>query len=196
MGIRDTQDELIFEVPAGGLAPGGLRDTQDSLVYEAPAGVLAPGYLRDSQDCLVYEYPFINGMFAYQARGAFVLTFFTPEFPPIRKQPLRLWGMESTRADSIASDGQKKSVFDHIDTFTTLYFDFVAASEMAAWKAFEQYALTGGKFGYSPVPDYNGAVGDPTGFSEVELVSMEWTPKFESFGNFSLTMKLKLVREL
>lgn len=196
MAIRDTQDELIFEVPGGGLVPGGLRDTQDSLIYEAPGGALAPGHLRDSQDSLVFEYPFMGGMFQYQALGAFVVTTFTPEFPPIRKQPLRLWGMEALRADSIASDGQKQSMLDHLVTVTTLYFDFVSGSDMAAWKAFEQYALTGGKFGYCPLPDYNGATGDPTGFSEVELVSMEWTPKFESFGNFSLTMKLKLVREL
>lgn len=211
MAIRDTQDALIVEQP---FTSGHLRDTQDVLILEVPATAFASGHLRDTQDVLLvewenstahlrvtqdpmlYEYPFIDAMFVYQAPGASVLTRFTPAYPPIRKQPLHLWGMGAVRHDSLTVDGIRQSVLDHIDTVTTLIFDWVALSDMAAWKAFEQYALGGGHFGYCPLPDYPGAIGDPTGFSDVKLLSMDWIPKFKCPHLFSLEMKLKLVADL
>ena len=196
MPSRDSHDLLIFEVPAGGLQPGHARDAQDALIFELPAGGINPGHLRDAQDCLIFEYPFVNGMFVYQAAGANVLTAFTPEFPPVRKQPLRLWGLEAKRTDSLTSDGLKTSVLDHLDTVTTLFFDSVAASDMAAWKAFETYALGGATFAYQPLPDYPGSTWDNTAFCAAQLLSMDWKPVFKSFGIFSLEMKLKLVAEL
>jgi len=197
MAIRDTQDELIFEVPGGGLAPGGLRDTQDSLIFEAPAGVLQPGNLRDSQDCLVYEYPFINDMFVYQVAGSTVLTGFTPVFPPVKRQPLALWGMEAVRHDSITSEGMKRSVLERIDGVTTLTFPYVAGSDMAAWKAFEAFATGGGTFAYRPNKNaYARDAWDNTGFSTFKLIDMDWKPHFEAPQAFSLEMKLRLVKDM
>jgi hypothetical protein len=80
---------------------------------------------------------------------------------------------------------------------TTLTFPFVPLSDMAAWKAFQEYALTGGQFAYRPMPDYPViTAGDNTGFSTFQLISMNWTPKFESVGIFSLELKLRLVRDM
>lgn len=137
---------------------------------------------------------------------------FTPLYPPIKKQPFGLWGLEATRADSLTSEGSKKSVLDRIDEVTTLIFRFVPLSDLAQWKAFEQYALTGGSFTYRAIPDYPGAasggtletsmfqwpgvVDGETGCSVCQLLSMDWTPHFESQGSFSLQLKLKLVEDL
>ncbi|MGD1214312.1 MAG: hypothetical protein ABR861_04920 [Terriglobales bacterium] len=136
-------------------------------------------------------------------------TGFTPTYPPIKKQPFGLWGLEAKRADSVTVDGVKKSVLDRIDTVTTLHFPYVVLTDMAAWKAFEAYALTGGIFTYRPILDYPNAVSanpmfqypgtdngdDAPGYSVVQLLSMDWTPKFESFQIFSLDMKLRLVAD-
>ena len=58
-----------------------------------------------------------------------------------------------------------------------------------------EFAQGGGTFGYRPnavrFPN-----GDDTGFSAFKLVSVEWIPKFESFQNFSLELKLRLVKDL
>ena len=96
---------------------------------------------------------------------------------------------------------------------TTLTFPFVALSDMAAWKAFESYALTGGVFTFLPILDYPndypvsstivadqmfqypGTVSGETGCSLCQLVSMDWTTKYESPGIFSLVMKLRLVAD-
>lgn len=137
-------------------------------------------------------------------------TGFTPLYPPIKKQPFTLWGLEAKRLDSIASDGLKQSQLDHIDTVTTLRFPFVALSDMAAWQAFEAYALTGALFSYRPVLDYPNSVNpDPMfqypgsgngdnadGYSVVELLTMDWKPHFESPGIFSLEMKLLLIADV
>lgn len=139
-------------------------------------------------------------------------TGFTPLYPPTKKQPFGCWGLDAKRADSITADGIKESVLDRLDSVTTLHFPFVALSDMPAWKAFEEYALTGGVFTYLALPDYPpgadsgnpledsmfqypGTVSGETGCSLCQLVSMEWTPKFESFQTFSLEMKLRLVRD-
>jgi hypothetical protein len=168
---------------------------------------------------------------------------FTPLYPPTKKQPFTLWGLEAKRADSITADGIKQSVLDHIDTVTTLHFPFVALmgtlsgellledgggielesgagvlqleqilGDLSQWKVFEEYALTGGVFTYNPIPDYPndlpgsaiedqmfqwpGTVPGETGCSLVQLLSMDWTPKFKSFGIFSLDMKLLLVADV
>jgi hypothetical protein len=171
-----------------------IRDTQDVLIFETP--VPQVGNIRDSQDVLVYEYPFINYMFQYQPAVG-TLVGFTPVYPPRGKQPLYLWGLEAKRSDSITVDGIKRSVCDTINNVTILTFPFVSLSDMAAWKAFEQFALTGGTFAYRPMPDYPAITpGDNTGFSTFTLVNMDWTPKFESPQIFSLAMKLKLVADL
>ena len=195
--LRDTQDALLFELQR---STARVRATQDALLIEWEN---SNAHLRATQDALIYEYPFINrAMFVYQAAGASVLTGFTPVYPPIRKQPFTLWGMEAVRLDSIAEHGEKRSAVDRVDTVTTLEFDWVALSDMAQWKALEQYALGGGLFAYCPLPDYPGSTWDPvagqhvTAFSSVKMLSMDWKPKFKNPLLFSLSMKLKLVKDL
>lgn len=193
MASRDTQDVLIIEQP---FTSGALRDSQDVLIIEVPTTAFGPaGHLRDTQDPMLFEYPFVTAMFVYQAAGASVTTKFTPQFPPVKKQPYTLWGLEATRHDSLTTDGAKKSVFERVDNVTTLTFPFVTLADMAAWKALETYALTGAPFAYCPSFDPWMKL-DETGFSAVQLLSMDWKPHFESFGIFSLEMKIKIVRDM
>lgn len=193
MAIRDTQDVLITEQH---WTSGTLRVTQDVLLIEWQN---TNAHLRVTQDVMIYEYPFVNAMFVYQVPGSTSLTLFTPIYAPVRKQPFELWGFEAARRDSITVDGVKRSALDRLDQVTTLNFDAVALSDMAAWKAFEQYALSGAQFAYKPLPDnptIPANVGDNTAFSVCQLLSMDWIPRFESFQVFSLQMKLLLVRDL
>jgi len=193
MAVRDSQDVLIIEQP---FTSGHVRDAQDVLILEVPATAFtAPGHLRDGQDVMLFEYPFVKAMFVYQPAGSNTLVGFTPEFPPVKKQPLGLWGLEAKRADSIAADGSKQSQLEQIIPVTKLSFPYVALSDMAAWKAFEQYALSGATFAYCPSFDPWMKL-DETGFSAVQLLSMDWRPIFKSFQVFSLEMKLKLVRDM
>lgn len=189
MALRDTQDALIVEQQ---WTSGTLRVTQDALLVEWQNST---AHLRVTQDALIFEYPFVNAMFVYQPLGASARVGFTPVYPPVKKQPLGLWGLEAKRADSIAADGSKESQLEQLIAVTKLSFPFVALSDMAAWKAFEQYALSGATFAYCPSYDPWMKL-DPTGFSEVQLLTMDWKPKFESFQIFSLEMKLKLVRDM
>ncbi len=193
MSIRDTQDALIIEQPN---SAAKIRDSQDVLIVELPQGNFgAAGHLRDSQDALIYEYPFVNAMFVYQAPGANALTGFTPTWPPVKKQPLYQWGLAAVRHDSVTVDGVKRSMLDRLDGVTTLSFPQVALSDMAAWKAFEQYALSGATFAYCPGFD-PWATTDNTGFSTFRLINMDWTPHFQFFQTFSLEMKLLLVKDM
>lgn len=209
MAIRDTQDVLITEQQwtSGTLrvtqdalfvefqsTNGNLRVTQDALLIEFKT---ANAKLRVTQDAMIYEYPFINAMFVYQAPGSSVLTGFTPVFPPVKRQPLALWGLEAVRHDSLTTDGIKRSVLERIDNVTTLTFPYVAESDMAAWKAFEEYAVGGGTFAYRPnANDWATNPWDNTGFSTFKLIDMDWKPKFEAPLAFSLEMKLKLVKDM
>jgi len=132
---------------------------------------------------------------------------FTPTYPPVKKQPQGLWGLEAKRADSIAASGVKQTVFERIDEVTTLKFPFVPSGDLASWKEFETYALSGAPFAYRAIPDYPNAAapgpmfqypGDeamPPGYSVAQMVSMDWTPHFESVGNFSLDLKIRLVED-
>ncbi len=128
-------------------------------------------------------------MFVYFPSGTEVD--FTPVFSPVAKQPEYQWGLEAKRVDSITASGLKQSVCERIDQVTTVKFPYVALSDMAAWKAFESYALGGGTFFYRP----NIGWSDDTGYLTCAMVSMDWTPKFKSFQAFSLDMKLRLVAE-
>jgi hypothetical protein len=142
--------------------------------------------------------------------GGGSFTGFTPSYPPVKKQPFGLWGLEVKRADSITVDGIKQTVLERIDTVTTLTFPYIPLSDLPLWKMFEEYALTGGYFTYRPLLDYpNSTSNDPmfqypglqngdnaAGFSIVQMVSMDWTPKFESQGIFSLALKLKLAQDV
>jgi hypothetical protein len=126
-------------------------------------------------------------MFVYFPDGVTEIDF-TPIFPPTKKQPEEDWGMEAVRHDSLTETGIKKSQLDRLDSVSQVSFPAVALSDMAAWKAFEAYALTGGIFFYRP----NIGWADDTGYLTCSLLSMDWRPLHKSFQIFSLEMKLRL----
>ena len=150
----------------------------------------------------------VNGFDYVTSNGA--ATQFTPIFPPIKKQPLGFWGLEAVRHESLTSAGLKSSVTERVDSVTTLIFNYVALSDMAAWKALHAYSLTGGVFTYRPLLDYpNFTSTDPmfqypgtdngddaAGYAVCQMVSMDFVPKFESPGAFSLSMKLRLIADV
>jgi hypothetical protein len=166
-----------------------IRDTQDALLFE----ISPSSHIRGTQDVVILEFPFINYMFQWDP-GINNLMGFTPVYAPVGKQPLFLWGLEATRGDSITVDGRKRSELNRLITVTQVIFPFVALSDMAQWKAFESYALTGGTFAYRPNATIPGS--DNTAFCSAQLMNMDWTPKFEAPKTFSLAMKLKLVADL
>ncbi len=230
-GIPGTGGALIADFPGNDIFPyptalsfcGGWADASGNLVappfFIGAQAILGPAPAGTTQLLFgVNDYPladntgawvFQNGGYIYTSTPV-APTAFTPTFPPIKKQPFTLWGMEAKRADSITVNGIKRSVLDRIDTVTTLTFPFVPKSDLVAWKDFEQYALTGGFFTYRPILDYpNASLVEPMfeypgtdsgdnmgGYSVVKMVSMDWTPKFQSQGIFSLDMKLRLVGDI
>jgi hypothetical protein len=203
---------VVGNPPPSGLSWGDLQSTKvapgaypTDLLVTAPNGsvyALEIGLGLDGEPGTIQT--------AFPPRSGGTGNIFTPAYPPCQKQPFGCWGMEAKRVDSVTVGGIKRSVLERIDTVTTLQFPYVALSDMAAWKAFQQYALGGGEFTYRAVPGYAVAPSsepmfqfpgadngdDVPGYSVVQALSMDWTPKFKSPGIFSLEMKLKLVEDV
>ncbi len=191
---------------------GGVSATSVSLISSTEIDCITPAHAAGAVDVsavVTLGTATLTNGYTYISGGGGGSTGFTPTYPPLRKQPFELWGLEAERADSATVGGIKKSTLNRLDTVTVLNFDFVPVSDLAAWKAFQQYALSGGTFTYRPLPDYPNATSsdpmfqypgqdsgdDASGFSVCQLVSMDWTPHFTSLGNFSLAIKLKLASD-
>ena len=129
--------------------------------------------------------PYIQCTFVYPARSPVVNVYFTPLLPPVGKQPLDC--LAAQRHDSITSSGIKQSVLERIDDVMTLTFSMVPQSDLAAWKAFMEYALAGLPFAYLP----NAA--DPTTWADYTLDSTGWTPKFIAPGYFSFELQCRML---
>lgn len=110
---------------------------------------------------------------------------FTPTYPATKRQP-GAGGLTATRHDSITSSGIKQSVLERIDTLTTLSFPYCPASEMSSWEAFMSFALGGGVFAFRPDAT------DDTVWYEYTLESMDWSPKWTSYNNFSIDLQVRL----
>lgn len=55
------------------------------------------------------------------------------------------------RHDNISTAGVRESVLERIDTFLEINVDYIqAGSDLAAWSAFLDFALTGAPFAYYP----------------------------------------------
>lgn len=128
--------------------------------------------------------PYIQCMLIYPAGSPLANVYFTPVLPPVGKQPLDC--LAATRHDSITSSGIKQAVTERIDDVMTLTFPMVPQSDLAAWKAFMNYALGGNPFAYRP----NAA--DNTTWADYTLDSMDWTPKFIAPGYFSFALQCRL----
>lgn len=109
---------------------------------------------------------------------------FTPTWPPTDQTPLS--PLSAVRHDSVTSSGIKQSVVERIDEFRTLSFANVPVDDMAAWRSFLSYALTGGQFTYYPDET------DLITFLEYTLEDTDWAPKRVSWKNFSFTLKMRL----
>lgn len=124
----------------------------------------------------------IQPKFAYDPGGGIVD--FTPTWPPTNKTPYS--PLSAVRHDSVTSSGLKQSVVERIDEFKVLEFQNVPESDMAAWRSFFSFALTGGQFTYYP----DGT--DAATFLEYVLEDSDWTPKKASWKNYSFTLRLRL----
>jgi hypothetical protein len=124
-----------------------------------------------------------QNMLIYNA-GAGIVDF-TPTYPAVKRQP-GAGGVEATRHDSFTSSGIKQSVLERIDTVTTLTFVACPATEMDSWQAFFTWALSGGVFAFRPDAT------DHLTWYEYTLDSMDFVPKWTSFNNFSVELKVRL----
>lgn len=89
--------------------------------------------------------------------------------PPIKKP-----GEDELQAEShvtIASAGPRQVITERVDVFRDVEIDFVPLTDLAAWKAFMQYAVEGKSFKYYP---------DSTAgaFEEWTLEDDKWKPTY------------------
>jgi hypothetical protein len=126
--------------------------------------------------------PFIVPAFVYNM-GAGDVTWI-PTYPAIGKQPND--GLAATRHDSFTSSGIKQSVLERVDDVMTLSFPYVPLGDLASWKTMMTWLLAGNVFAYLP----NSLV--DTVWGEYTLDSMDWTPKWTSYQNFSFELQCRL----
>ncbi len=75
---------------------------------------------------------------------------------PPRQQPG--YSKTAVRHDNISTAGVRESVLERIDTFLEFTVDYIrAGSDLAAWSAFLDYALTGAPFSYYPDSSQSGS---------------------------------------
>ena len=87
---------------------------------------------------------------------------------------------------AVFTHGFHRFVYSEWVNAKTLTFPMVPQSDLAAWKAFMNYALGGNPFAYRP----NAA--DNTTWADYTLDSMDWTPKFIAPGYFSFALQCRL----
>jgi hypothetical protein len=118
--------------------------------------------------------------------GAATTLLFT--YPPIQKPQVTEDGSGDERkregADSITQSGLKQSITFRIDTFRTVNMENVPMTDLANWRAFMDYALTGGQFDY--YPDQTLAA-----FDTWTLEELDWPPKYNFFGYSKFSFKMR-----
>lgn len=93
----------------------------------------------------------------------------------------------ATRHDNVASSGVRESILERIDNFLQLEMQTVlAGSDVAAWNAFMQYALTGGPFAYYPDSSQ-------TAFTNYWLDGTTWNAAYKAPGLYSFKLKFRQV---
>ncbi len=102
--------------------------------------------------------------------------------PPAR-QP-GTWTV-AVRHDNVATSGVRESVLERVDQFLEINLDWIrSGSELAAWQAFLDHALTGATFDYYP------DASSPSSTTCV-LEDTETRLEFKAAGFYSLTLKLR-----
>lgn len=122
--------------------------------------------------------------FAYNT-GAGIVDF-TPTNPAVKKTPQGVGPLVASRHDSITTSGIKQSVFDRIDEFLELSFEDVPETDLASWKAFMSWALTGAQFTYYPDAT------DLLTYFDYTLENTDWRPKWKSWKNYAFTLNMRL----
>jgi hypothetical protein len=89
------------------------------------------------------------------------------------------------RHDNISSSGAVERIFERRDDFLSFSMEYVFNdTDVAAWDAFMQVALTGQAFDYYP----NSLVG---AFTTYLLEATTWTPAFKQLGAFHFQCKFR-----
>lgn len=109
-------------------------------------------------------------------------------FPPVEKPGLQDGtsdDLTAQRVDSMTLSGHRQSFYVRTDVFRTLTMNYVPFTDMPAWSAFMQYAITGGPFNYFPDTTQSG-------FTVFTLEDTDWSPRlsFRTVSKFSLKMRL------
>ena len=119
--------------------------------------------------------------------GATTLLF---TYPPIQKPNTLEDGSGDERkregVDSITQSGLKQSITFRIDTFRTLNLENVPMADLPNWRAFMDYALTGGQFDYYP----DQTLGT---FSTWTMEELDWPPKYNFYGMSKFSFKMRLL---
>ena len=88
------------------------------------------------------------------------------------------------RTDSISLSGKKQVFYIRTDKFRTLTMKNVPMTDLPAWAAFMDWAVTGGKFSYYP----DSSLGASTDYT---LEDTNWTPAFVVIGITSFKLKMR-----
>lgn len=113
---------------------------------------------------------------------------FVPTYPPT-KRPAGDITLDAVRHDSIASAGEKQSLFERLDQFIPLTFENIPQADITnvpGWKDMFSNVLNGTEFVYYP---------DSSNLSTYDMVTIEdnsFSPKWVSWQNFSLSFKLRV----
>lgn len=109
--------------------------------------------------------------------GNITLTF---TFPPVQKGTMERStegnaissnSGNQSRSDSVTLSGLVQSLWFRTDWFKTIQMDFVPFTDAPKWKAFIDYAMTGGQFDYYP----DAATGV---FQTMQMEETDWNPEF------------------
>lgn len=103
-------------------------------------------------------------------------------YPP---RNVTAYSSAATRHDNIASSGVRESILERIDNFLEFEMQTVlVGSDVAAWNAFMQYALTGGQFAYYPDSA-------ESAFTNYWLEQTTWNAAYKAPGLYSFKVKFR-----
>lgn len=96
--------------------------------------------------------------------------------------------LEAQRSDSITLSGIKQAIWWRTDRIRVFNMEFVPNDDLAAWKEFFNFALTGETWDYYPDAD----LGDSETFT---LEDTQWPPAFSVKGLSSFKFEGRIVVE-
>ncbi|MFB3921605.1 MAG: hypothetical protein ACE145_07775 [Terriglobia bacterium] len=103
-------------------------------------------------------------------------------FPPRQVPGYR---KTAVRHDNVSSAGLRESILERVDEFLEFTMDSIqSGSDLAAWRAFLDHALTGEAFAYFPDAAQ-------TAFTNYTLEDSETQIEYKAPGNYQLRLKLR-----